>query len=56
MKNQTMMQYFEWYLPQDGRFWQQCRAQAEELRKAGVFPVNGGSVSVWVLESTAEKL
>lgn len=39
MKNQTMMQYFEWYLPQDGRFWQQCRAQAEELRKAGVTAV-----------------
>ncbi|WP_199721264.1 hypothetical protein [Neisseria weixii] len=22
MKNQTIMQYFEWYLPDDGRHWQ----------------------------------
>lgn len=36
MKNRTMMQYFEWYLPDNGLHWKRCRAQAEALRKAGI--------------------
>ncbi len=36
MKNQTMMQYFEWYLPEDGSFWRRCREQAQALKDAGV--------------------
>ena len=36
MKNHTMMQYFEWYLPENGLHWRRCAAQAEELRKTGV--------------------
>ena len=36
VENKTMMQYFEWYLPEDGLFWRRCAAQAGALRKAGV--------------------
>lgn len=36
MTNTTMMQYFEWYLPENGLFWKRCLAQAGELRKAGI--------------------
>lgn len=36
MKNRTMMQYFEWYLPQDGLLWKRCRAQAGALADAGI--------------------
>lgn len=36
MQNQTIMQYFEWYLPSDGTLWNRCAAQAEALQKAGV--------------------
>ena len=36
MKNKTMMQYFEWYLPENGLHWKRCEAQAEELKKAGI--------------------
>lgn len=36
MKNRTMMQYFEWYLPENGLHWKRCAAQAEELQKAGI--------------------
>ncbi len=35
MKNKTMIQYFEWYLPEDGLLWKRARAQAEALKKAG---------------------
>ena len=31
MNNKTMMQYFEWYQPDDGLFWKRCAAQAEKL-------------------------
>lgn len=36
MKNKTMMQYFEWYLPDNGLLWKRCSSQAEELKKAGI--------------------
>ncbi len=34
--NHTMMQYFEWYLPENGLHWRRCAAQAGKLREAGV--------------------
>lgn len=36
MENKTMMQYFEWYLPSNGLFWERCAAQAEHLKEAGI--------------------
>lgn len=36
MKNRTMMQYFEWYLPDNSLHWKRCMAQAEELKEAGI--------------------
>ena len=36
MDNKTMMQYFEWYLPENGLHWDRCKAQAETLKKAGI--------------------
>lgn len=36
MKNKTMMQYFEWYLPENELHWERCIAQAAELKKAGI--------------------
>lgn len=36
MTNKTMMQYFEWYLPENGLHWKRLAAQAEALRKAGI--------------------
>ncbi len=36
MTNKTMMQYFEWYLPENGLHWKRCAAQAEALKKAGI--------------------
>lgn len=35
MTNRTMLQYFEWYLPENGLHWKRTAAQAEALRKAG---------------------
>ena len=37
--NQTMMQYFEWYLPNDGLWWKRCAAKAENLAALGVTDV-----------------
>ena len=31
-----MMQYFEWYLPNDGLWWKRCAAKAEKLSALGV--------------------
>ena len=31
-----MMQYFEWYLPEDKLFWRRCSAQAAALKRAGI--------------------
>ena len=36
MKNQTMMQYFEWYLPDSGLHWRRCAAWAERLKEMGI--------------------
>ena len=36
MQNETLMQYFEWYLPADGALWRRCAAQAEALHRAGI--------------------
>ena len=37
--NDTMMQYFEWYLPNDGFWWKRCAAKAENLRNLGITQV-----------------
>ena len=31
-----MMQYFEWYLPNNRLFWERCIVQAEKIRKNGI--------------------
>ena len=36
MDNKTMMQYFEWYLPANGLFWDRCVAQADKLKENGI--------------------
>lgn len=36
MDNRTMMQYFEWYLPDNGLLWNRAAAQAKALREAGI--------------------
>ena len=37
--NETMMQYFEWYLPNDGLWWKRCAAKAENLSALGITQV-----------------
>ena len=37
--NETMMQYFEWYLPNDGLWWKRCAAKAENLAGLGITEV-----------------
>ena len=39
--NETMMQYFEWYLPNDGLWWKRCAAKADNLKNLGI-------TSVWL--------
>lgn len=34
--NRTMMQYFEWYLPNDGFWWKRCAAKAPNLAALGI--------------------
>ena len=36
MDNQTLMQYFEWYLPDNSMLWKRCQAQAKNLKDAGI--------------------
>nr|MBP3597909.1 alpha-amylase [Eubacterium sp.] len=36
MTNKTLMQYFEWYLPDNGLLWKRCQAQAKALKEAGI--------------------
>ena len=36
MTNKTMMQYFEWYLPNDGFWWKRCSAKAQNLADLGI--------------------
>ena len=38
-QNETMMQYFEWYLPNDGLWWKRCSAKAENLAVLGITQV-----------------
>ena len=33
------MQYFEWYLPNDGLWWRRCAAKAENLHSLGITQV-----------------
>ena len=35
-KNGVMMQYFHWYLPEDGSLWKQVAEKVEELAKVGI--------------------
>lgn len=35
MRNGTMLQYFHWYIPADGLFWDQVSTSAEELSRLG---------------------
>ena len=37
--NETLMQYFEWYLPNDGLWWKRCAAKAQNLAALGVTQV-----------------
>ena len=39
MENKTMMQYFEWYLPNDGLWWRRCAAKAGNLHDLGITQV-----------------
>ena len=39
VNNNTMMQYFEWYLPNDGLWWKRCAAKALNLRDLGITQV-----------------
>lgn len=36
MKNETLIQYFEWYLPEDCGHWKRCEAEAKRLSEAGI--------------------
>ena len=35
-QNGVMMQYFHWYMPDDGSLWNQLADKAEELAKIGI--------------------
>ena len=37
--NGVMMQYFEWYVPEDGKFWQQTALEAQHLAQMGITAV-----------------
>ncbi len=36
MENQTLMQYFEWYLPDDGQHWNRLAEDAPNLAAKGI--------------------
>lgn len=36
MKNSTLMQYFEWYLPSDNKHWQRLKDDANHLAEIGI--------------------
>ncbi|MGT2929113.1 alpha-amylase [Streptococcus dentasini] len=36
MTNNTLMQYFEWYLPADGKHWQRLTEEAQHLKEIGI--------------------
>ena len=37
--NGIMMQYFEWYLPNDGNLWNRLKGDAQHLKEAGITSV-----------------
>lgn len=39
MRNETLMQYFEWYLPENCGHWKWCSQQAKALSEAGITKV-----------------
>lgn len=39
MSNRTILQYFEWYLPADGRHWNRVRQDAAHLARLGISDV-----------------
>lgn len=39
MEQKTLLQDFEWYLPDDKSFWRKCVKQAKELKEAGITAV-----------------
>ena len=39
MENGVMMQYFEWYMPNDGSLWRKLREDARHLREIGISAV-----------------
>lgn len=41
VNNGTLMQYFEWYAPNDGNHWNRLRSDAESLAHKGI-------TSVWI--------
>lgn len=45
MQNQTMMQYFHWYLPDDGLLWKQVKKEAKKLSQMGI-------TSLWLPPAT----
>ena len=36
MDNKIMMQYFEWYLPNDKAFWRRVKEEAKSIKEAGI--------------------
>ena len=36
MQNGTMIQYFHWYIPADGKFWKQVKNEAPRLAELGI--------------------
>lgn len=39
MKNRTILQDFEWYLPEDGNFWNKAAGEAKHLAELGITEV-----------------
>ena len=39
MDNHTIMQYFEWYLPDDGQHWRRLAEDAQHLSEIGITKV-----------------
>jgi alpha-amylase len=54
MQNGTMIQFFHWYLPSDGNFWEEVKEKAAELSQLGItavwlppaYKAAGGATSV----------
>ena len=36
MENQTLMQYFEWYLPDDGQHWSRLAEDSPNIAAKGI--------------------